>query len=162
MNIILLALLILFGSIFAAVQLLLGLGRATKNEVLVFYARSLASFTALILCAIYGTLASACLNVAGYGGLGQWTTARAFKYTMRLFVDVEFEIDDPSGCLGKTRPAVFVGNHQTELDVLFLGYLFPPYTSVTAKKSLKMVPFLGWFSTCYLGNGHVHRRCVVC
>jgi len=44
-----------------------------------------------------------------------------------------------------TRPAVFIGNHQTELDVLMLGEIFPPYCAVTAKKSLKKLPFLGWF-----------------
>lgn len=33
-----------------------------------------------------------------------------------------------------------------ELDVLMLGCVFPPYTSVSAKKSLKYVPVLGWFS----------------
>jgi lysophosphatidate acyltransferase len=33
------------------------------------------------------------------------------------------------------------------MDVLMLGCVFPQYTSVTAKKSLKWVPFLGWFST---------------
>jgi lysophosphatidate acyltransferase len=44
------------------------------------------------------------------------------------------------------RPAVFVGNHQTELDVLMLGSIFPKYCSVTAKSSLKWTPFLGWFS----------------
>jgi len=33
----------------------------------------------------------------------------------------------------------------SELDVLMLGCVFPPYTSVTAKSSLKYVPFLGQF-----------------
>jgi len=33
----------------------------------------------------------------------------------------------------------------SELDVLMLGCMFPKYTSVTAKKSLKYVPLLGWF-----------------
>lgn len=32
------------------------------------------------------------------------------------------------------------------MDVLMLGCTFPKYTSVTAKKSLKWAPFLGWFS----------------
>lgn len=148
MNVILLSLLILGAVIFAAVQLLLLLGRTTQNPTLEFYGRALASFTALIICAAYGTIASACLNVVGYGGLGQWTTARAFKWTMLLFTGVWFEIEDPQDYLGKTRPAVFVGNHQSELDVAFLGHMFPPYCSVTAKKSLKYVPFLGWFSKC--------------
>ena len=35
----------------------------------------------------------------------------------------------------------------SELDVLMLGCVFPKYISVTAKKSLKYWPFLGWFST---------------
>ena len=34
----------------------------------------------------------------------------------------------------------------SELDVLLLGCIFPRFCSVTAKSSLKHVPFLGWFS----------------
>lgn len=128
------------------VHLLLFLSRSLKQPALEFYARSIASFAALFICATYGTIASACLNVVGYGGLGQWTTARAFKYTMLLFTGVWFEIEDEGDWLNTTRPAVFLGNHQTELDVLFLGHMFPKYCSVTAKKSLKYTPFLGWFS----------------
>jgi len=45
-----------------------------------------------------------------------------------------------------TRPAVFVSNHQSELDIVFLGRVFPKHCSVTAKRSLKYIPFLGWFS----------------
>lgn len=33
----------------------------------------------------------------------------------------------------------------SELDVLILGCIFPKYTSVTAKKSLRLLPFLGQF-----------------
>lgn len=47
-----------------------------------------------------------------------------------------------------TRPAVFVSNHQSELDIVFLGRVFPKHCSVTAKRSLKYIPFLGWFSMC--------------
>lgn len=65
---------------------------------------------------------------------------------MALFTRVWFDIEDEKDWLGTTRPAVFVGNHQTELDVLFLGHMFPKYCSVTSKKSLQYVPFLGWFS----------------
>ncbi|KAF7197533.1 putative 1-acyl-sn-glycerol-3-phosphate acyltransferase [Pseudocercospora fuligena] len=127
------------------INALVFLSNALKMPALEFYARSLASFIALFICACYGTIASACLNVVGYGGLGQWTTARSFKWTMLLFTGVWFDIQDEKDYLNTTRPAVFVGNHQTELDVLFLGHVFPKYCSVTAKKSLKMVPFLGWF-----------------
>jgi lysophosphatidate acyltransferase len=135
--------------LFAISQALTAMGAYTKSNVLEYYGRSFASFIALILCAIYGTIASACLTVGGYGGLGQWTTARAFKWTMLYSTGVWFEIDDEKDYLSTTRPAVFVGNHQTELDVLFLGHVFPRYCSVSAKKSLKYVPFLGWFSKLY-------------
>jgi lysophosphatidate acyltransferase len=59
---------------------------------------------------------------------------------------VRFEIlDDGEKILNSKRPMVIVGNHQSELDVLFLGCIWPTHCSVTAKKSLRHVPFLGWF-----------------
>ncbi|KAF2222430.1 1-acyl-sn-glycerol-3-phosphate-acyltransferas-like protein [Elsinoe ampelina] len=112
--------------------------------LLTFAARSIASFFCLILCASYGVIASIALRIVGQGGLSQWTVARAFKWTMYLFTGVTFTIHDPSNSLS-TRPAVFIGNHQSELDVLMLGCMFPRYCSVTAKRSLQYVPFLGWF-----------------
>jgi lysophosphatidate acyltransferase len=128
-----------------SINALVLLGTTLKIPALTFYARSLASFLAMFLAAAYGTLASALLSLFGYGGMGQWTTGRAFKWLMLLFTGVWFEIQDPSQHLSKTRPAVFVGNHQTELDVLMLGHIFPKWCSVTAKKSLSKVPILGWF-----------------
>lgn len=132
------------------VQALLFLARSSRKTAPEFYARSIASFAALFLCAIYGTVASGLLNVSGRGGLGQWTTGRAFKWNMLLFTGVWFEVIDPQDWLGTTRPAVLIGNHQSELDVLFLAHIFPKYCSVTAKRSLRWWPFLGWFSTSSL------------
>ena len=110
-----------------------------------FFARLLASYVSLLVCAFYGVVVSILLRLVGYGGISQWATGKAFKYTMRLTTGVSFVIDDPEDYLGSTRPAVFIGNHQTELDVLMLGCIFPKYCSVTAKSSLKKIPVLGWF-----------------
>ncbi|KAK1249815.1 hypothetical protein MKX08_009818 [Trichoderma sp. CBMAI-0020] len=110
-----------------------------------FVARSLAAYISLIACALYGVLASILLTLIGKRQIAQWAVARAFHFTMRYTTGVEFVIDDPENILGSTRPAVFIGNHQTELDVLMLGAVFPKYCSVTAKAQLKRVPFLGWF-----------------
>ncbi|KAJ6110177.1 hypothetical protein N7486_002412 [Penicillium sp. IBT 16267x] len=109
-----------------------------------FLARCLAAYGSLLLCATYGVAASIVLRIAGYGRISQWATARSFKWVMRLTTGVCFDIVEGEEHLS-TRPAVFVGNHQTELDVLMLGNVFPPYCSVTAKKSLRYIPFLGWF-----------------
>ncbi|KAI0512597.1 hypothetical protein F5B22DRAFT_298019 [Xylaria bambusicola] len=110
-----------------------------------FAARALAAYISLIICATYGALASIVLRILGREQIAQWTTARAFKYVMALSTGISFEVDDPNKYLETVRPAVFIGNHQTELDVLMLGCMFPKYCSVTAKKNLKRVPFLGWF-----------------
>lgn len=110
-----------------------------------FVARVLAAYITLIACALYGVVASIALTIVGKQQIAQWTVARAFHYSMQLTTGVEFVIDDPDNVLNTTRPAVFIGNHQTELDVLMLGAIFPKYCSVTAKAQLKNVPFLGWF-----------------
>ena len=111
-----------------------------------FAFRILASYGTLVLCALYGVVVSLFLTLVGYKGNSQWATARAFKYTMWLATGVRFKILGGSDKhLWNTRPAVFVGNHQTALDVLLLGAIFPKYCSVTSKKSLKKTPFLGWF-----------------
>ncbi|THZ87164.1 1-acylglycerol-3-phosphate O [Aureobasidium pullulans] len=131
-------------SILVSIPTLHLLASVTHMPVLSFAARSIASFSALIFCACYGVAASIVLRLVGYGGLSQWTTARAFKWTMWTLTGVEFNVTDKYGGL-KVRPGILIGNHQTELDVLMLGCVFPPYTSVTAKSSLKWVPFLGQF-----------------
>lgn len=109
-----------------------------------FFARCLSSYAALVFSAVYGVISSIVLRLVGYGGVSQWATARCFKWVMYLVTGARFEIVEGAENLS-TRPAVFIGNHQTELDVLLLGAVFPPYCSVTAKKSLKNVPVLGWF-----------------
>ncbi|KAF5026654.1 hypothetical protein F66182_1238 [Fusarium sp. NRRL 66182] len=110
-----------------------------------FAARALASYMSLLVCTAYGVLASIFLAIIGKQQIAQWAVGRAFGFVMRFTTGVEFVVEDPNNVLGTTRPAIFVGNHQTELDVLMLGAMFPKYCSVTAKASLKKVPFLGWF-----------------
>ncbi|ERF71885.1 hypothetical protein EPUS_01800 [Endocarpon pusillum Z07020] len=110
-----------------------------------FLARLLASYLSLLLCATYGVYASLFLRLLGKHRLAQWTVARSFDLVMRYATGVRFVIVEGGEHLTSKRPLVIIGNHQTELDVLFLGAIFPKYCSVTAKKSLARVPFLGWF-----------------
>jgi len=109
-----------------------------------FYARCLTSYAALLLCASYGVVVSILLRLVGRHRLAQYLVAGAFKYAMLIATGVRFEIVEGEQYLS-TRPCVIIGNHQSELDVLVLGTVFPPYCSVTAKSSLKKIPFLGWF-----------------
>lgn len=133
---------------------------AGPAQLISFAAFSLTAIIMLLLCAAYGIFASIALRCIGYGGLSQWTVGRAFKWTMWLTTGVTFEIQGSmkreGGISGEDaitmRPAVFVGNHQSELDVLMLGCMFPKYCSVTAKDSLKWMPFLGQFSKYFLSS----------
>ncbi|WWD18332.1 hypothetical protein CI109_102782 [Kwoniella shandongensis] len=45
----------------------------------------------------------------------------------------------------KGRSAVMVGNHQSFVDILYLGRIFPKHAAIMAKKSIKIIPGLGWF-----------------
>ncbi|KAI0024797.1 acyltransferase-domain-containing protein [Xylariomycetidae sp. FL0641] len=122
-----------------------------------FAARSLAAYISLLICASYGVVASIALRLVGREQIAQWTTARAFKYVMAATTGITFEVEDPNHYLETVRPAVFIGNHQSELDVLMLGCMFPKYCSVTAKKNLKKVPFLGWYMTLS-GTVYIDRQ----
>ncbi|KAM7191745.1 hypothetical protein V8F33_008712 [Rhypophila sp. PSN 637] len=110
-----------------------------------FVARSLASYICMMYASLFGVFVSILLNLVGLSQIAQWATGRCFKYLMILTTGVTFHTVDPKGILKSTRPAVFIGNHQTELDVLMLGCVFPKYCSVTAKSSLRKAPVLGWF-----------------
>ncbi|KAI0393969.1 1-acylglycerol-3-phosphate O [Xylariaceae sp. FL0594] len=122
-----------------------------------FVARALASYISLLICATYGVFASIFLRLIGREQIAQWTTARSFKYVMALTTGITFEVEDSNNYLETVRPAVFIGNHQTELDVLMLGCMFPKYCSVTAKKQLRHIPFLGWYMSLS-GTVYIDRK----
>ena len=68
--------------------------------------------------------------------------------------DYLWQQDGAEGVKGRAgvdgRSAVMVGNHQSFVDILYLGRIFPRHASIMAKSSLKWVPGLGWFSEPYL------------
>ena len=76
---------------------------------------------------------------------------------MRLSTGVKFDIVEGAEYLN-TRPSIIISNHQSELDVLLLGAIMPPYSSVTAKSSLKLIPFLGLYmalsGTVFIDRGN--------
>ncbi|AAW43127.1 hypothetical protein CNBD4030 [Cryptococcus deneoformans B-3501A] len=45
----------------------------------------------------------------------------------------------------KGRSMVMVGNHQSFVDILYLGRIFPKHAAIMAKKSIQWIPGLGWF-----------------
>ncbi len=138
-----------FGFYFGTMLTLFGLHAYLPNppQIFGFIARSMAGYMSMMVCAAYGMVASAILKPLGLEyAYGQWATAKAFKILGLYTTGVKFDIlDNGHEILNSNRPVVIIVNHQTELDVLLLGWIWPKHCSVTAKKSLRNIPFLGWF-----------------
>jgi 1-acyl-sn-glycerol-3-phosphate acyltransferase len=47
--------------------------------------------------------------------------------------------------LRERRPCVIVGNHQSFLDVVTFGSIFPPRTVSAGKREIGRIPIFGWF-----------------
>ncbi len=47
--------------------------------------------------------------------------------------------------LAEHRPCVIVGNHQSFLDVVTFGSIFPPRTVSAGKRQIGRIPIFGWF-----------------
>ncbi|KAL3229583.1 1-acyl-sn-glycerol-3-phosphate acyltransferase [Nakaseomyces bracarensis] len=108
-----------------------------------YYTRATSWILLLLLSAAYGTIASVVLTLVGKQHLAQWSTARFHYFVMSKFLGVKVKVINEH--ILENKPFIAVSNHQSTLDILFLGRIFPPGCTVTAKKSLKYVPFLGWF-----------------
>lgn len=112
-------------------------------QALKFYTKSFVFGFLIILCALYGVIASILLRLIGKEEYAQYTVARVFYHTFSTLLGVTITMK--GGEHLRTKPAVVVSNHQSALDILVLGKLFQPGFTVTAKKALRYVPFLGWF-----------------
>ncbi|SPO01101.1 related to sn2-acylglyceride fatty acyltransferase [Cephalotrichum gorgonifer] len=110
-----------------------------------FFARLIAFYFSILVTCTFILPVCLIFRLVGQGGSGQWAGGRLFRYLVQITMGISFEIQDPHGVLDKVRPAVLIGNHQAEFDLIMLGTIFPRNCSVTAKASLKKVPFLGWF-----------------
>ncbi len=112
-----------------------------------FVARTTFAYASLVACTTYGIVALVVVHALNLRfAYVQWTVFKLFKYLGSFATGITFDIiDDGEKILDRRHPTVFVLNHQTELDVLLLCWIWPQRCSVTAKKSLRHFPFLGWF-----------------
>ncbi|CAD1809612.1 putative 1-acyl-sn-glycerol-3-phosphate acyltransferase [Candida parapsilosis] len=108
-----------------------------------FYLKSVVFGTLIAGCALYGVIASIVLRLVGKVDYAQYTVARAFFYSLKLVLGINIKIKNEHYL--KDLPAIVVSNHQSALDIQVLGRIFQRGYTVTSKKSLAYVPFLGWF-----------------
>lgn len=137
--------------LFQAAALFLGLNLSLGVMELIglkqagFVRRVIIAYINLLACALFGAISAVVLTIAGNKRFAQWVCAQSFYYTMKFSTGVTFEVISGAEHINGARPAVLVSNHQSALDILMLATVWPRYCSVTAKKQLKNMPFLGWF-----------------
>ncbi|PWO00507.1 acyltransferase-domain-containing protein [Tilletiopsis washingtonensis] len=106
----------------------------------IFYISGLGACSAFgVVCSLFLTL------VPGANRLNtNYYVARSFYLLAGSLTGIRFRVEGEEN-FDKARPAVLVGNHQTGIDILYLGRIFPRIASIMAKQELKYAPLLGQF-----------------
>ncbi|WWD05952.1 hypothetical protein V865_004037 [Kwoniella europaea PYCC6329] len=101
---------------------------------------------------LWGVVVSILATVTGQRLNINYLVARSFYLTCSPAVGITFDVEGEehlTGLLtargGKEQSAVLVGNHQSFLDILYLGRIFPKRAAIMAKRELKYTPGLGQF-----------------
>jgi len=68
--------------------------------------------------------------------------ARLFGTPALKLAGIKIEVENLAG-RDAHQPCVFVGNHQSTLDLMTFGSIFPPRTLCIGKKELLWIPFFG-------------------
>ncbi|KAI9484157.1 MAG: hypothetical protein EXX96DRAFT_166943 [Benjaminiella poitrasii] len=112
-----------------------------------FYYRSIMSTLCLVVMAIYGMFASIILPIIGKTHLINYSVARGYYYLGGFFCGLKVDSEGTENIYGHKGPVIYVCNHQSSLDIMLMGKVYPKNTAIVAKKQLKYYPFLGWFMT---------------
>ncbi|ABN66569.2 predicted protein [Scheffersomyces stipitis CBS 6054] len=108
-----------------------------------FYLKSVVFGSLIVGCALYGVIASILLRIVNKIEYSQFTVAKAFYSSLSVALGLKINVKNEKYL--SSNPAIYISNHQSALDIYVLGKIFQPGYFVTGKKSLKYVPFLGWF-----------------
>ena len=110
---------------------------AQSSPIARYYVRVGMYVSMLAVCSAWGALISLPMSAAGARFNINWVVARTFELlagaTMNLAVDLEGDEHLV------TRPAIFVSNHQSMLDILYLGRC--AYAPASSAPKLTRPPF---------------------
>ncbi|RKP35744.1 hypothetical protein BJ085DRAFT_24175 [Dimargaris cristalligena] len=119
---------------------------ARLSNVFNFYVRHLTFVVCISVASFIGLVSSLVLVPMGRNSSMNWVVARTFMYAARLGLGIRTEIINPEN-LTASIPCIYVANHQSSLDLVGIGAVFPENCAITAKRSLKYTPLLGQFMT---------------
>jgi 1-acyl-sn-glycerol-3-phosphate acyltransferase len=76
---------------------------------------------------------------------------RLLAWGTHPLLGLKVEIENPQE-LERHQPCVYVANHQSALDIVTYGTVFPPRTVGTGKRSVRFIPLFGLL---YAGSGNI-------
>ncbi|KAI0375955.1 1-acylglycerol-3-phosphate O, partial [Pilatotrama ljubarskyi] len=118
---------------------------AKANPVARYYIRIGLFLSTLGVCSVWGVICSIGMGLVGRRFDVFYVVARSFYHLTSRVLGIRLTVEGEEYL--ETRPAVLVGNHQSMLDILYLGRIFPRRASIMAKKELQWSPLLGQFMT---------------
>lgn len=90
----------------------------------------------------WGVAVAVGMTLVGRRNDVNYVVARAFYALASYALDIKVVVEGEEHL--QTRPAVMVSNHQSMLDILCLGRMFPQKASIMAKKELQWTPLGPW------------------
>lgn len=92
---------------------------ADANPVARYYVRLGLYLSTLGVCSVWGVICSIGMGLAGRRFDVFWVVARSFYYLASRVIGIRLVVEGEEYL--ETRPSVLVGNHQSMLDILYLG-----------------------------------------
>lgn len=111
------------------------------RERAAFYLGFLVGGVWFFLCSAAGLLG---LLLSGGSRIFVFLFARTFSGGIVRLMGWRIEVEHRER-LYATRPCVFVGNHQSIMDLLTYGAIVPKSVVVVGKKEIGKIPLFGWF-----------------
>jgi len=108
-----------------------------------YYLRVVMFVTCLSMVGTASIFIALVMAIAGRKYDVNGVVAFTFYYIASRVLNITIEVEGEEHL--ETRPAVMVGNHQSMLDIIWLGRMFPRQSSIMAKKSIQWNPVLGPF-----------------
>ncbi|KAL2919051.1 1-acylglycerol-3-phosphate O-acyltransferase [Polyrhizophydium stewartii] len=109
-----------------------------------FVVRMVLFYVCIAVASLAGCIAAPIFFLLGRGGLSNRLVAAIFYATASRLTGTTVEVEGREH-LERSRPCVFLVNHQSTLDMLTMGAVFPSNTAILAKAEIKWYPFMGQF-----------------
>jgi len=120
-----------------------------------YYTRIVVYVGALVTVGSCGIVIAAGMWLIGRSTDANNVAAQFFYAMVSRAFDLKVEVEGEEHL--NTRPAVFMVNHQSILDILVIGKIMPKQTAIMAKKSLQFTPigpFMSMSGTIFIDRGN--------